>query len=214
MNLHLNCERETIELPDGSQLHYYPHYFAAQADVLFKALREEIAWRADTITVYGRQIAIPRLQAWYGEPQAIYQYSGLPLEPLAWTPVLKEVKLAVEQGCDVPFNSVLANLYRHGADSVSWHSDDEPELGPQPVVASVSFGAQRRFQLRPKSKQQGRKDVLNLSLGHGSLLLMNPGVQHYWRHQVPKTRQKVAARINLTFRQCCMHGAINNAADH
>jgi alkylated DNA repair dioxygenase AlkB len=139
---------------------------------------------------------VPRLSAWYGDAGAVYTYSGLRLEPLPWTPVLLEIKQATERLSGTRFNSVLLNLYRDGQDSMGWHSDDEPELGPEPVIASVSLGALRRFVFQHKK----RRWRIALDLEPGSVLLMAGATQHHWRHALPKTRRPVAPRINLTFR--------------
>jgi alkylated DNA repair dioxygenase AlkB len=142
-------------------------------------------------------VASPRLSAWYGDPGAIYSYSGLRLEPLPWTPVLLEIRQVVTDLAETPFNSVLLNLYRDGQDSMGWHSDAEPELGRNPVIASVSLGAVRRFVLRHKKRKEQH---IALELESGSVLVMGGALQHYWRHALPKIRQAVGPRINLTFR--------------
>ncbi len=160
-------------------------------------LLKEIKWQQDQLTLYGKSVNIPRLQAWYGEPQYTYTYSGLALSPQPLTPCLSALKAKVEHFTGITFNSLLANLYRDGNDSVSWHSDDEPELGDCPVIASLSFGETRNFQLKHKIKG----DKLNIDLTAGSLLLMSGTTQHFWSHCVPKTKRVKSPRINLTFRQ-------------
>jgi alkylated DNA repair dioxygenase AlkB len=189
---------EPIVLP-GADLLYYPDCFpGAEADALFQALADGIAWQQGSITVYGKAHREPRLSAWYGDSGCSYTYSGLRHEPLPWTPLLAGIKARVEAlAGDVCFNSVLANLYRNGADSVGWHSDDEPELGPAPVIASVTFGQPRPFQLRHRSDKALRYALV---LPHGSLLLMRGQTQRYWQHQIPKSARPLAPRINLTFR--------------
>ncbi|PIQ22289.1 MAG: alpha-ketoglutarate-dependent dioxygenase AlkB [Cytophagales bacterium CG18_big_fil_WC_8_21_14_2_50_42_9] len=148
--------------------------------------------------MFGKQIWLPRLTAWYGDPGKTYQYSGIQNEPLPWIPALLEIKQAVETLAGVPFNSVLLNYYRHGQDSMGWHADDEPKLGTNPVIASVSFGQTRRFNFRHRTiKALPKKSVL---LTHGSLLLMQGSTQHFWQHQLPKTKAISAPRLNLTFR--------------
>ena len=142
--------------------------------------------------------ASPRLSAWYGDPSARYAYSGLSLEPIPWFPVLAEIKAEVEAASGAVFNSVLANLYRDGADSMGWHSDDEPELGERPVIASASFGAIRRFRLRHRHRRE--LDPVAVPLNHGSLLIMKGDTQSNWKHQIPKTRKVSEPRVNLTFR--------------
>jgi len=167
------------------------------ADQWFETLRKQIAWRQDNLSIGGRSIPIPRLQAWYGDAEARYCYSGLKMQPLPWTSLLGEIKKRVEELSAESFNAVLLNLYRDGRDSVGWHADNEPELGANPVIASLSLGATRVFRLQHrKSKHLNYK----VELDHASLLLMRGATQHYWRHQLPKTARPVGERINLTFR--------------
>ena len=142
-------------------------------------------------------IEVPRLTAWYGDEGTGYIYSGIRNVPLPWTPALIEVKRAIEPLSGVVFNSVLLNRYRTGKDSVSWHADDEPEFGDQPVIASVSFGSTRSFQLKHKKRKELKVSV---ELTHGSLLIMRGGTQANWLHQIPKTGRPVEERLNLTFR--------------
>lgn len=165
------------------------------ADRLMAALMRDIAWRQDEATVMGRRLPIPRLQAWHGDGE--YVYSGLRLAPERWTPDLLVLKGIAEEIAGESFNSVLINLYRDGRDSVAWHADDEPSLGHNPVIASISLGAVRRFQL--KHKVTGER--IDLDLPHGSCLVMAGTTQHHWRHQIPKTRRPIGPRINLTFRR-------------
>ena len=148
--------------------------------------------------MHGKTLPVPRLQAWYGTPQARYGYSGILLDPLPFTPLLLTVLDKLQQCTGQQFNAVLLNNYRDGNDSVSWHSDDEKELGDDPVIASLSLGATRRFELRHRH----RKDLgtLKLDLSHGSLLLMGKGLQPNWLHQIPKQPGQQGARLNLTFR--------------
>lgn len=167
------------------------------ADRLFARLMDAIDWRSETALVMGRRIALPRLTAWYGE--AAYTYSGIRNDPAPWTDDLLEVKAVAERYADTSFNSVLANLYRDGRDSVSWHADDEPAMGEFPVIASISLGAVRRFQLRHKTM---RALTVAVDLPHGSCLVMAGATQRCWLHQLPKTARAVGPRINLTFRHC------------
>lgn len=141
---------------------------------------------------------MPRLQAWYGVPEARYGYSGLRLPPLPLTAPLRRLMDLLAEHTGQRFNAVLLNCYRDGKDSVSWHADDEPELGPDPVIASLSLGATRRFELRHKQGLPGGKRVLELP--HDSLLLMGVGVQRNWQHRIPKEPGREGLRINLTFR--------------
>jgi alkylated DNA repair dioxygenase AlkB len=163
------------------------------ADV-FGRLLAETPWRAETVLVFGKRHPQPRLTAWYGD--ASYTYSGLRLEPLPWTPLLLHLRAAVEAACGGRFNSVLLNLYRNERDSMGMHSDDEPELGPAPVIASLSFGTTRTLILRHKRD----KHTIRLPLSDGSLLLMAGATQEHWLHGINKSTRPLGARINLTFR--------------
>ncbi|USD62797.1 alpha-ketoglutarate-dependent dioxygenase AlkB [Vibrio sp. SCSIO 43140] len=188
-------ENQWNEVPDGRLL-WLPNYFTSdQASDYYQQLQERLAWRQDSIVMFGKKVAIPRLQAWYGD--ASYTYSNLKLEPLPWNPLLDSLKAHCEKVAGSQFNSVLANLYRDGQDSNGWHSDDEKELGTNPVIASMSFGAERRFLLR--HKMTGEKMEFNLT--SGSLLIMAGETQHHWQHTIPKTKRFVEPRINLTFRK-------------
>ncbi|GGD48722.1 alkylated DNA repair protein [Lacimicrobium alkaliphilum] len=169
---------------------------ASEADSLLAVLQGTLAWRQDSIRIYGREVKIPRLQAWYGDMEASYKYSGLDMHPIPWTQALLDVKHACEQQSNSKFNAVLANYYRNGADGMGWHSDDEPELGSNPVIASVSLGQSRNMDFR--HRQSGEK--YRIELGHGSLLIMAGPTQQYWQHAVPKSRKALNERINLTFR--------------
>ncbi|MCY1541266.1 2OG-Fe(II) oxygenase superfamily protein [compost metagenome] len=140
---------------------------------------------------------MPRLVAWYGDPEAGYRYSGLTHQPLPWTPLLAQIRTRVEKAVGQRLNGVLLNYYRDGQDSMGWHSDDEVELGVNPLIASLSLGGTRRFDLRRKGQNRIEHSLL---LNHGSLLVMGGPTQHYWQHQVAKTRSHCAPRLNLTFR--------------
>jgi alkylated DNA repair dioxygenase AlkB len=187
---------ERLELPDGEGVLYRQAFAPVDSARWFAVLQRETPWRQHVITLYGRAITSPRLSAWYGDSDAVYSYSGLRLEPAPWTPTLRMVRERVEQLAAACFNSVLLNLYRDGQDSMGWHSDDEPELGRNPVIASVSLGAARRFLMQHKK----RRLRVDLRLEDGDVLVLGGATQHYWRHHVPKTRQPVGSRINLTFR--------------
>jgi alkylated DNA repair dioxygenase AlkB len=167
------------------------------ADSAFAELMTATPWRQDSIRIMGREMAQPRLTAWYGEPGTVYRYSGLTLSPLPFTALLGRLKAAAEAAAGIVFNSALLNFYRDGADSVSWHSDNEPELGPDPVIASLSLGAMRRFDLRHRTERDRR---VAFELQHGSILVMGPGCQTAWQHRIAKTKAPVGPRINLTFR--------------
>jgi alkylated DNA repair dioxygenase AlkB len=190
------CERP--DLPEAD-LTFIPGFLGPDdADRLFSDLLATSAWRAETIQMYGRQLPVPRLSAWYGERKASYAYSSIRMEPREWTVPLREVKAAVEVQLGIGFNSVLANLYRDGRDSVAWHADDEAELGPEPVIASVSFGETRPFHLRHMT-ERGLRHTFELT--PGSLLVMAGRTQRHWQHQIAKTARPIGPRINLTFRQ-------------
>jgi alkylated DNA repair dioxygenase AlkB len=161
---------------------------------VFERLLRETAWRHETIVVYGKRHLQPRLTAWHGE--ASYTYSGLRLAPLPMTPLLAQLRTAVEAATGHRYNSVLLNYYRDGADSMGMHSDDEPELGPQPAIASLSYGATRSFVLRHKTS----KRTLKFDLLEGNLLLMAGALQRHWLHGINKTAKPTGPRLNLTFR--------------
>ncbi|WP_368313719.1 alpha-ketoglutarate-dependent dioxygenase AlkB [Luteibacter sp. CQ10] len=167
-----------------------------EADALFEVLHAEIPWEVHRLRMFGRWVDAPRLNAWLGDPGASYRYSGNTFEPHAWTPTLLALRDRVEEACGTRFNSVLANLYRDGSDRMGWHSDDERELGPEPVIASVSPGAVRTFRFRAKA---GGEPV-GIELMHGSLLRMGEGTQRLYRHELPVRKRVAGARINLTFR--------------
>ena len=176
---------------------YVPDFFnKKKADEYFQALLNQIDWKQESMNMYGRQIDFPRLTAWYGDNDKPYSFSGITLSPHPWSNELLEIKNKIEPKSSVEFNSVLLNRYRDGNDSISWHTDAEKELGQNPVIASVNFGAERKFQL--KHMETGEK--VELILKHGSLLVMKGELQHFWKHQVPKTKKKISERINLTFR--------------
>lgn len=187
----------SLPLPDADIILYPSLLNQPECDHLLTDLTQTINWRQDSITIYGRSLPQPRLTAWYGDPGKSYTYSGLTMHPSHWTPTLLELKAKVDALAGVVFNSVLLNLYRDGNDSMGWHSDDEPELGANPVIGSLSLGGTRRFLLRHRFKR-GLKHELELT--SGSFLLMQGTTQSYWQHQVPKTKRPVLPRINLTFR--------------
>jgi len=184
----------TIE--NGEYL-FYPNFFTkSESDFFLQKLKSEIEWKQESMNMYGKKINFPRLTAWYGDNDKPYSFSGITLSPKVWNEELVSIKSKIEPIAKVDFNSVLLNRYRDGNDSISWHTDAEKELGINPVIASVNFGATRKFQLRHIKT----KEKLEIELTHGSLLIMQGELQHFWQHQVPKTSQKVGERINLTFR--------------
>ena len=195
----VNEEAGAIAIPDG-MLHFFPAAFSsAEADALFGNCLHSVPWRQDDMVIAGRRIAIPRLQNWFGDPGMHYSYSGINLSPLPWTDTLQRIRERVQRLCGHQFNALLANCYRNGMDSVGWHSDDERELGTLPVIASVSFGATRTFEMRHIADRSLK--TLRLPLHHGSVLIMSGQTQQFWHHQIPKEKGVALPRVNLTFRQ-------------
>ena len=177
----------------------YPTFFhQTKADEYLRKLWESCNWSQDSIRIAGRTIPIPRLQCWMGDPGAIYAYSGINLKRNDWTDAVAEIRAIAEELTSEKLNSVLVNGYRDGRDSVSWHADDEKELGADPVIVSFSFGAPRKFQIKPKDRLDKRRFVFNLN--HGSVIVMKDGFQNHWLHQIPKEPKIESLRINLTFR--------------
>ncbi|MDO7847965.1 alpha-ketoglutarate-dependent dioxygenase AlkB [Hymenobacter sp. M29] len=187
-----------LALP-GADLLFDPGFLSeTEAAALLASLSAEVAWEQRTIRLFGQQFPQPRLTAWYGSAEARYTYSGLTWEPRPWTPTLLALRQRLETATGARFNSVLLNLYRDGRDSMGWHADDEPELGPAPTIASLSLGATRRFRLRPRSGLV--HPPLSVDLASGSLLLMRGATQQHWQHALPKTTRPLGPRLNLTFR--------------
>lgn len=179
-------------------LEFYPNFLSKKtADLYFDSLHTQINWQQETYSLFGKQILSPRLTAWYGDYNAIYKYSGIVHQHLAWIPELIELKSRIEDLKNFEFNSALANLYRNGFDSMGYHSDNEPELGYEPIIASLSLGCSRKFYLKHKHN----KALYKMNLSHGSLLIMSHGTQAYWQHAVPKQKRVHCPRINLTFRK-------------
>ncbi|GGG44474.1 alpha-ketoglutarate-dependent dioxygenase AlkB family protein [Hymenobacter glacieicola] len=190
-----------IRLPAAEVL-FDPDFLAPPAAAaLLTELTATIPWRHEAIRIFGRELLQPRLTAWHGDSGASYQYSGLQLQPQPWTPALLSLRQQVEAAAGTAFNSVLLNLYRTGQDSMGWHADDEPELGSEPVIASVTLGATRTFRLKPRNPHHTPHAPLSLPLTAGSLLLMRGPTQQHWLHALPKTTRPVGPRLNLTFRQ-------------
>jgi alkylated DNA repair dioxygenase AlkB len=197
MNLLFQSEPIVFNLPDAAII-YFPHFFdKKEADAIFAALTNDIPWQQDDIRVFGKTHPQPRLTALYGNQGKTYSYSNIKMEPHAWNPQLKKIKAKIEGISNTNFSTVLLNLYRDGKDSNGWHADNEKELGQNPIIASVSFGAERIFQLKHNSISNAK---LNIILENGSLLLMQGSTQHFWKHQIPKTAKPIGSRINLTFR--------------
>lgn len=187
---------QNLVAEDGEVFLVRRFYKQDDADRLFLCLQQQLVWQEELITIVGKQVKVPRLTCWYGDPGANYRYSGVLHKPLTWTDDLQAVRKQLEVHCAESFNSVLANLYRNGKDSMGWHADKEKSLGKNPYIASLNFGAARLFKLQHNKGRQ----ILNIELRHGDLLLMGGTLQHHWRHSVPKSRELKAARINLTFR--------------
>ena len=188
---------EPLELP-GADLRLASAWLPPDdADALFSELHAAIPWECHRIRMFGREVDSPRLSCWIGDPDAVYTYSRTRFTPHPWPDALRPLRARLEEELGPAFNSVLANLYRDGRDRMGWHSDDEPELGPRPVIASISLGATRRFSLKPRAGGA----ALALDLAHGSLLVMAGDTQARWRHALSGTARPVGPRINLTFRR-------------
>jgi alkylated DNA repair dioxygenase AlkB len=181
-----------FDIPDA-ELKLWEHFFSREeSDMYYKILMEETPWKQEEITVYDKTHLTPRMTVWYGR----HRHPGKTERLL--TPTLEAIKAKVEHETDIHFTSVLVNLYRDGKDGVGWHRDKDRELGPKPIVASVSFGETRPFEIRHKFNKELAK--IKIPLDHGSLLLMAGTMQHFWEHQIPKTAKEIKPRINLTFR--------------
>ncbi|PTM08510.1 MAG: alpha-ketoglutarate-dependent dioxygenase AlkB [Bacteroidetes bacterium] len=177
---------------------YYPNFFSnEESKYYFKKLLSETNWQQDDITVFGKTYKQPRLTALYGTNEKPYSYSNITMHPHPFTAKLLEIKRNIEFHLKENFTTCLLNLYRDGQDSNGWHADNEKELGKNPVIVSVSFGASRLFHLKHRHKTEFKH---KLYLESGSLLVMKGETQHKWLHQIPKTKKKVEPRINLTFR--------------
>jgi len=187
-----------LDLPDAEVQYFESVDLGITHDDLLEQLIAEVPWEQRTITVWGKTYPQPRLIAWYGDPGCGYTYSGIQLSPLPWTELLTEVKLAVEKTVGSPFNSALLNLYRNHRDSMGFHSDNEPELGPNPIIASLSLGAERVFTLKHRSKTV---PSTRLTLGSGTVLLMAGETQRYWVHGINKQTKPCGPRVNITFRR-------------
>jgi len=192
-----NSEPLTLSLPDA-EIIYYPKFFdKEQADQIYAELLQEIAWQQDNITVFGKTHPQPRLTALYGNEGKPYSYSNITMQPHPWNTLLQKIKYHIETTTERQFTTVLLNQYRDGKDSNGWHADNEKELGTNPIIASLSFGAERVFQLKHNTIADAKKSIV---LEHGSLFLMKGSTQHFWKHQIPKTAKPIGNRINLTFR--------------
>ena len=188
-----------IPLPDA-ELSFSKHFYAPSvADQLFHQLLKEIDWQQENIQVWGKLHLQPRLTAWHGDSDADYSYSGISLKARPWTATLLKIKNDISLATRQQFNSVLLNLYRDQRDSMGWHSDNEPTLGRNPVIASLSLGATRTFKIKHKAKPEQK--TLSIGLTHGCLLVMAGSTQHHYQHSIAKQSCILGPRINLTFRQ-------------
>lgn len=187
-----------LDLPEA-EVAFAPRWLPmAEADALFATLREVLPWEPHRIRLFGRLVDSPRLSCWIGDSDATYTYSGTRFVPRPWPAALLPLRERIAAACGEAFNSVLANLYRDGRDAMGWHRDAEAELGPRPVIASLSLGAPRRFLLK-HACDPARKIAIDLP--HGSLLVMRGNTQRHYKHALPRTAKPVGARINLTFRR-------------
>lgn len=190
------CDSYLLPLPQAS-VYYLPNWLNTKlANDLERKLSAELEWHQGDVKVFGRWYKTPRLQAWHGDADICYRYSGKTLKTSPWTPALTSLRSELQK-LNIATNAVLANLYRNGDDKMGWHSDNEPELGKQPVIASLSFGAERDFMLRHRTLSE----KFNLRLKHGSLLVMCGDTQQYWQHSLPARKKVTEQRINLTFRR-------------
>ena len=188
-----------IPLPDSDISIDQDHFDSEIAGNLLRELTEEIPWVQNKIKFYGKESLVPRLESWHGDEGISYTYSGIKMDAKPWTKNLLMIKESIEPIAKTTFNSVLINYYRDGKDRVAWHSDDEKELGKNPVIASVSLGAERKFKLRHKKYKENQLQH-EVFLQSGSLLLMSGSTQHHWLHEIPRTAKPIGPRINLTFR--------------
>jgi alkylated DNA repair dioxygenase AlkB len=197
MNSLFPKEKIKFTIPDAD-IEYFPNFFDSnRADELFAKLKNEIPWQQDDITVFGKTHPQPRLTALFGNEGKPYSYSNIVMQPNSWNPLLMFIKNEIEDLGNDNFTTVLLNYYRDGKDSNGWHADNERELGRNPIIASVSFGAERFFHLQHNTINEQK---LKINLEHGSLLIMRGTTQHFWKHQIPKTAKTIGPRINLTFR--------------
>lgn len=188
---------QSITLKDGTCEFVQEYLDDSAGQLLFEFLTRTLNWRQETLVLFGKRQKAPRLSCWMGDDGLSYRYSNMTMEPEPWIPELKHLTQTINAFCAQNFNSVLINLYRSGQDSNGWHADNEPELGQDPVIASLSLGGTRDFALKHRFDKNLK---FKIALTHGSLLVMRQGMQTHWLHQVPK-RAKAEPRINLTFRE-------------
>lgn len=189
---------EHINLPKAELIFVKDFFSEKESKVYFEYLKQQINWQHDQIKVFGKVYDQPRLTALYAENKKAYSYSNIVMHPHQFTNELLKIKNKIETFSNEKFTTCLLNYYRTGQDSNGWHADDEKELGVNPVIASMSFGAKRKFKMRKKDNHQEKFDI---ELSAGSLLIMKGETQHFWQHQIPKTAKKIEPRINLTFRK-------------
>lgn len=182
---------------DGSAVIHPGFINPNRADEIMHRLMNETQWEQRDIVVFGKQHREPRLSTWHSEPHISYSYSGILRTPQPWTPLLVELRDMCVSVTNAKFNAVLANLYRDGNDGVGWHADNEASNGREPTIASLSFGASRRFDFRHRESKQ----TIRVQLESGSLLVMSGLSQHCWVHQLPRTKRVIEPRVNLTFRR-------------
>jgi alkylated DNA repair dioxygenase AlkB len=182
---------------DGQAFHIKNFFHSDEADNYLNAIVCSAPWRQEPIKIFGRSVLQPRLTAWMGDPGASYRYSGLLMTPEPWSEPVLQIKSAIEKVVGFKFNSALLNYYRSGLDSMGWHRDNEPELGKEPIIASVSLGDLRVFKMRHYFNKSLGVDI---DLEHGDLLVMAGVMQSYWEHSLPKTRRPKGTRVNITFR--------------
>lgn len=189
---------QSIGLPSGL-VEYIPGVFSTlESNYLLDQFVKNVPWEQKNIKMYNKEVATPRLTAWYGDPGTNYSFTGMALDPIPWTPELLMMKERVEALAGVRFNSVLLNYYRNGNDSVAWHRDNERILGKNPIIASVSLGQVRNFDIRLQSDHSRKYSI---RLENGSYLLMKGDLQEHWEHRIAKSTKPMKPRINLTFRR-------------
>ena len=191
-------EKIILDLP-GAVFEYYPNFLdTIKATEIFQSLLKETPWQQDEITVFNKIHLQPRLTALYGNEGKPYSYSNIIMQPNKWSPILTYLKTEIEEIANHSFTTTLINLYRNEKDSNGWHADNEKELGRNPIIASLSLGEERVFQLKHNTKKEFKKSIL---LKHGSLLVMRENSQINYKHQIPKATKPKKERINLTFRR-------------
>ena len=185
-----------FDIPDGNLGYEESFLEKSEADSILKILKEELSLKQNDIVIFGKNHKTPRLEAFYSKNGEQYGYSGRKMNPKPFNAILDQICSKIESATSQKFNSVLINLYRDGQDSNGWHADNEKELGPQPFIASLSLGESRKIQFKHKSSNQRVEETLV----YGSLMIMSGALQEFWKHQIPKTKTKKEARLNLTFR--------------